>query len=93
MGICCCLLDPKTSSHQAEVLLIEHLSAIVGMYVLPPVRRPHAREVAYREVTPHTNNNQLSSRTTSATACPSACTSAANCCAAASLGSLPTRTR
>lgn len=27
MGICCCLLGPQTSSYQAEVLLIEHLSS------------------------------------------------------------------
>ena len=27
MGICCCLLDPQTNSHEAEVLLIERLSS------------------------------------------------------------------
>src|SRR5580700_1577143 len=28
MGICCCSPGPQTSSHQAELLLIEHLSRL-----------------------------------------------------------------
>ena len=26
MGICCCLLGPQNNSHQAEGLLVEHVS-------------------------------------------------------------------
>ena len=35
MGICCCLLDQQTSSHQAEMSLFERVSSTIRRHPVP----------------------------------------------------------